>query len=136
MTKITDKETIECYECEREDWLGHLFASVKLYNELYVFRNYLPPGMVELMLYVVRNEQDRVPSLESVKFGTYLYERLKGYLGQCEWFQQRITYISHLECPVDIHREVVQLLAEMRDDIAETKAQIAELERLIGELNG
>lgn len=135
MSKIIDKETLECYECEREDWRGHLFASEKLYKELYVFRDYLPPDMVEFMLYVSQEAQ-RFIDLESAKVDTHLYERLRSYLGQCEWFQQRMTYIAHLECQADVRREVVQLLAEMRDDIAETKSHIAELERLVGELNG
>lgn len=135
MAKI-GKEILECYEREREDWQGHLFASEKLYNELHSFIGYLPPGMIEYMMYVVQDAANNVISLESVEVDTYLYERINGYLGQCEWFQQRMTYIAHLECRADIHREVLQLLVEMEDDITETKAQIAELERLIGELNG
>ena len=139
-------ETLECYSDEVENWLGHLMATEQLLNELKEFRFSFSPENLEYLYDVVINEQSMLISIEDAqtniknannedqrRWWNRFYARTNGYRTQCEWFYDRLTHIDkHAD---DKQHEVQQLIAEMEQEIVDTKAQLTELTNLIGGLD-
>lgn len=139
-------ETMNCYICESENWLGHLMATEQLLDELKAFRFSLSPENLEHLYYVVFNElymlishEDAQTNIKNSKnesqlrYWTRRYDRSKGYRIQCEWFYDRLMHID--KHAADKQREVQQLITEMEQEIVDTKAQLTELTNLIGGLD-